>query len=246
MSSYSSTIFSHFLLRFIHTRCANAHIHLLWTSPSFTFCFLAFCVIFSRTHRHTASNPSATVSLSLCYDGTTVHTLSTRPLSPLIFSFISPLAFSLDDNPISCSLATETLVTFHVSLHDGTLKHLSNSILEPHHIDPLRLLLFYNPITYCFFALLFSCFPAMCYCITTLIHISCTISQCSDKGTLGLSRYSRLGHTVFPRLNWGQYFLYVHSSCACAVAGDLVSCLGAERSHGSHQINSQCTCSASN
>jgi hypothetical protein len=35
-----------------------------------------------------------------------------------------------------------------VSLRDGTLKHLSNSILEPHHIDALLLL--YNHIAFAF------------------------------------------------------------------------------------------------
>jgi hypothetical protein len=42
----------------------------------------------------------------------------------------------------------KTLVTSRVSLRDGTLKHLSNSILEPHHIDALLLL--WNPIAFAF------------------------------------------------------------------------------------------------
>jgi hypothetical protein len=65
----------------------------------------------------------------------------------------------------------------------GMLKHLSNSILEPHHI--YSLLPFCNPIAFAFA----SFFPVMCYCITTVIYISCLTSQCSGKGALGSSRY---------------------------------------------------------
>jgi hypothetical protein len=60
--------------------------------------FLAFCVI--HTHRHPAS--ARYVSLG-DYGLVTVGPLSTRPLSPLVLSFISPFSFSLDDVPISRS-----------------------------------------------------------------------------------------------------------------------------------------------
>jgi hypothetical protein len=62
----------------------------------------------------------------------------------LILSFVSPLSFSLEGaSSLATADADEISVTScvcSVSLHDGTLKHMSNSILELHHIDALLLL----------------------------------------------------------------------------------------------------------
>jgi hypothetical protein len=108
-----------------------------------------------------------------------------RPLSPLVLSFISPLFFHWATSPSRgpSSATADTNKNFGDVTRiparwpaDWTLKHLSNSILKPHHIDALLLLC--NPITIAL-AFFFSCsvllysessISSSCY---RLAHVKC-------------------------------------------------------------------------
>ena len=107
------------------------------------------------------------------YGLVTVGPLSTRPLLPLVLSFIRT-------SPSHCpSLATadanKNLDDVKCILRHGTLKNLSNSILEPHHIDALLMLS--NPIAFAFALSFFSRYVLLYYHCHLHILFNLTVWQ---------------------------------------------------------------------